>query len=270
MDYSKIALFTDLDGTLFDDHKNVSQRNADAIRYFVSKGGAFGISTGRGAANALSMLPPLPLNGWNVLYNGAAAYHFERKQFGAMECLDKETMLPLVSWVLKTLPHMNVQICTPDGLLFASDPSCGDDHFIRTHQPMEVVDLDTAAKEPWMKVVFCAYDGSLEQLRHQAISTGVCRRIDCVYSWDYYLEFLPAGVNKGTCLKQVRDLDGMAGKTVIAIGDYSNDLQLLQEADIAVAVGNALPKVKAISDHVICSNNEDALAYLIHELIPRL
>ena len=34
MDYSKIALFTDLDGTLFDDDKKVSQRNIAAIEAF--------------------------------------------------------------------------------------------------------------------------------------------------------------------------------------------------------------------------------------------
>ena len=37
-----------------------------------------------------------------------------------------------------------------------------------------------------------------------------------------------------------------------------------------VAVGNALPEVKAVADHVICTNDEDAIAYLIDVLIPSL
>lgn len=56
----------------------------------------------------------------------------------------------------------------------------------------------------------------------------------------------------------------------MAVGDYTNDLELLQEADVAVAVANALPEVKQVADHVICSNDEDAIAYLIDELIPVL
>ena len=62
----------------------------------------------------------------------------------------------------------------------------------------------------------------------------------------------------------------LQGRTFVAVGDYTNDLELLQEADVAVAVGNALPEVKQIADHVICSNDEDAIAYLIDELIPGL
>jgi hydroxymethylpyrimidine pyrophosphatase-like HAD family hydrolase len=62
----------------------------------------------------------------------------------------------------------------------------------------------------------------------------------------------------------------MVGKTVVAVGDYTNDLELLKEADIAVAVDNALPEVKAVADHVICSNNDDALAFLIEQLLPKL
>lgn len=270
MDYGNIVLFTDLDGTLFDDQKKVSQKNIDAICHFVSRGGSFGISTGRGTANAYRMLPQLPLNGWNVLFNGSAAYHFGKKKFGAMQCLDRGVVLPLLEWTLENLPQINVLISTPESLLFVSDPAKADDHFVRTHQPMVNVDLSTAAKDPWLKVVLCAYDDSLEKVRLHAIDTGTGAVIDCVYSWDYYLEFLPVGVNKGTCLRQLRTFDETAGKTIIAVGDYYNDLQLLQEADIAVAVGNALPEIKAISDYVICSNNEDALAYLIYELIPQL
>ena len=62
----------------------------------------------------------------------------------------------------------------------------------------------------------------------------------------------------------------LRGKTFIAIGDYTNDIELLQNADVAVAVGNALPTVKAVADHVICTNDEHAIACLIRELIPRL
>ena len=270
MDYSKIALFTDLDGTLFDDDKKVSQRNIAAIEAFVSGGGLFGISTGRSAVNVRDMLPGIPINGWSVLFNGAAAYHLERGEFGPTRSLDKAAMLPLLRWSLEKLPQINIQIATPDKLVFVSSPALADDHFVRTHQPAAFVDLDAASEEVWLKAVLCSYDGSLEQLRRQAISTGVCDRVDCVYSWDYYLEFLPQGANKGTCLQTLRRLDGMVGKTVVAIGDYTNDLELLKEADIAVAVDNALPEVKAVADHVICSNNEDALAYLIEQLLPKL
>ena len=79
MDYSKVALFTDLDGTLFNSESRVSERNKDAIRRFTEQGGSFGISTGRGPVNAKHMLPGVELNGWSVVLNGAEGYHSFKK-----------------------------------------------------------------------------------------------------------------------------------------------------------------------------------------------
>ena len=94
--------------------------------------------------------------------------------------------------------------------------------------------------------------------------------MESVYTSPVYLEYMPPKVNKGNCLRSLRNLPQLRGKCFVAIGDYTNDLELLREADVAVAVGNALPEVKAVADHVICTNDEDAIAYLIDVLIPSL
>ena len=94
--------------------------------------------------------------------------------------------------------------------------------------------------------------------------------MDSVYTNEVYLEFLPLHANKGSCLHQLRELPEMQNRVFVAIGDYTNDIELLQEADVAVAVGNALQEVKAVADHVVCTNDEHALAYLIDVLIPKL
>ncbi|MEE1329409.1 MAG: HAD hydrolase family protein, partial [Oscillospiraceae bacterium] len=71
MKYDKIALFTDLDGTLLNGRRQVSDENLQALARFTAEGGLFGISTGRAPSNALDVLPPLPINTWSVFLNGA-------------------------------------------------------------------------------------------------------------------------------------------------------------------------------------------------------
>lgn len=50
---------------------------------------------------------------------------------------------------------------------------------------------------------------------------------------------------------------------VVAFGDNLNDIPMLQAADVAVAVENALPEVKEIADIVIYLNTDDAVAEFI-------
>ena len=100
MRYDKIALFTDLDGTLLNSRRQVSEENLQALARFTAEGGLFGISTGRAPSNALDVLPPLPINTWSVFLNGAESYHFQNHKAGTVKTLPNEQLLPLIAWVL--------------------------------------------------------------------------------------------------------------------------------------------------------------------------
>ena len=168
MKYNKIALFTDLDGTLLNSHREVSRENLAALHRFVSEGGAFGISTGRAPANALDVLPELPINTWSVCLNGAESYHFRNKTAGTVRTLPKAQLFPLIVWILETFPTVNVQICTTDRLLFVSDPAYEDRDFVDTHQPMSNAALEEAITHDWLKILCSAPRELLEQLYDMA------------------------------------------------------------------------------------------------------
>ena len=270
MKYDKIALFTDLDGTLLNSRREVSPENLAALTHFTAEGGLFGISTGRAPANALDVLPPLPVNTWSVFLNGAESYHFQKQTAGTVKTLPKEQLFPLITWVLETFPLVNVQICAVDVLMLISDPSFEDRDFVDTHQPMIYASLEEAQAHQWLKILFCGDRSILEQISAKATQAQIPESADMVYTTYTYLEFLPRNTNKGNCLHDLRQQPELAGRTFIAIGDYSNDIELLQEADLAIAVANALPEVKAIADFITRSNDEHALADLIENIIPRL
>ena len=68
----------------------------------------------------------------------------------------------------------------------------------------------------------------------------------------------------------LRQLPVYAGRTLIAVGDYWNDMELLEAADVACCPENAIDEVKAVCAHVLPSHNDDALAALIRNVIPAL
>lgn len=270
MNYSDVALFTDLDGTLFNSDSKVSPENMAAIAHFIAQGGAFGISTGRAPENAKMMLPDLPINTWSVVTNGAAAHLFSEDLTLVQNRLEQDIMLPLVNWVLQTLPQINIMLCTNAGLLFLSPPALADQAFWDSHQPMRACTIADALPLEWMKFLFCAPRSLLEKLEQQAKLLGIPEKAEMVYTNPEYLEFLPFHVNKGACLQSLRTQPSLAGRRFIAIGDYYNDLELLRQADIAVAPANALPEIKALAHHIVTSNDDHALADLIYRVIPTL
>ena len=79
---------------------------------------------------------------------------------------------------------------------------------------------------------------------------------------DTMLEVVPKGWNKGTALQTLlRDMepDGVRVENVMAIGDGANDLEMIAEAGIGVAMGNAVDIVKASADVVVASNDADGI-----------
>ena len=58
----------------------------------------------------------------------------------------------------------------------------------------------------------------------------------------------------------------MTDKTLVCIGDFYNDVPMLEIADIAACPDNAPDDIKAMCNIVTCNNNEGALADLIEIL----
>ena len=76
---------------------------------------------------------------------------------------------------------------------------------------------------------------------------------------------LAPGVCKGSAVKILRDLIGDIN-TVVAVGDYENDISMIKYADFGYATANAADFVKAVADRITVANREHAIAAIINEL----
>ena len=75
------------------------------------------------------------------------------------------------------------------------------------------------------------------------------------------LEVLAPGVSKAAAVKSLAERLGLS--RIVAFGDNLNDLPMLAAADVAVAVENALPEVKAAATVVIGPNTASSVARFI-------
>ena len=82
----------------------------------------------------------------------------------------------------------------------------------------------------------------------------------------FYLEVIPASVNKGVGLRAACAALGLTLEQAVAFGDSENDIEMLRVAGMGFAMGNADDAVKAAADRVTLSNNENGIAAALESL----
>ena len=77
------------------------------------------------------------------------------------------------------------------------------------------------------------------------------------------IEVNALGVNKGIGLLKLGELLGIKREEIMACGDGMNDLEMIREAGLGVAMANAVQEVKDAADFVTDSNEKDGVAKAI-------
>lgn len=94
--------------------------------------------------------------------------------------------------------------------------------------------------------------------------------VEVTFSSKRYLEFMPAGVNKGTGLARLAEMLEIPLSEVIAVGDSANDLSMIQAAGLGVGVANVTDDVRPSCDVVLDTTGMDgAFEELVERFLER-
>ena len=81
------------------------------------------------------------------------------------------------------------------------------------------------------------------------------------------IEIFVGGVSKRLGLQTLAAHLDVTQAETMAIGDHLNDVEMLAWAGVGVAMGNAVPEVKAVADWITASQAEDGVARAIERFI---
>ena len=263
--FKDILICTDLDGTLLRSDRSLARENVEAIEYFKSEGGRFTFITGRMYFFVKEMYDMVKPNAPVGTINGGALYDFEKEKYTFLEQLSQRSAI-LVDAVLDQVPEMGVQINTPDHVYFHRNNECMQ-YFREITRVPDLRCHYREVTEPWAKIVFG--DINVENVfRTKAIleSHPLADQFDFIRSEKTFYEILPKGITKATALLKLCEQLGIPPSRSIAIGDYNNDIGMIKAAGLGIAVGNALPEVKAAADLVTVTNDEHAIAHIIGKI----
>ena len=264
-------LYLDLDGTALDSNHDIRPATLEAVGEFRASGGEVGIATGRvfeQAEKAIGRLKPtLPV----VLFNGAVLFYPGARRMAVLCSLDPGAVRQ-VEEALKNAGYADGYIIhhaersvgrpikSPDRLLrFAKEAGIS--------LPSTGTGTDASGKEPpVIKVLVVCEEGHVEDVATPLKKTvGAVAKV--VISSKRTVEVLPPGVDKARAIR--RALGEKAGdlSQVAAFGDSGNDVEMIREVGLGIAMGNARPETRSVAVATIGSNDTDAIAVFIRKVL---
>ena len=261
----KRLLFLDLDGTLLNDAKEITQGNREALERTLQRGHGVIITTGRPLKSALAQARRLGLDQpgcYTIAYNGAMVYDWGKQGNVFTRALD----IPSVIRVFEKANEIGEHIQTYDSFDVLVEPR-GDDEALRRYCKMGsmtqrvIGDVHTDLQEDPVKCLVINYEKKDGLLKMQDWIRANMEGMDCFFSCEQFLEVVPKGMNKGEAVKMLCKLLDVEIEDAVACGDAANDLAMLKAAGIGVAMINGSDEVKAVADYITTrDNNHDGVA----------
>ena len=271
----------DLDGTLLDSQKRLSDGNRAALEEAAAKGVHIVPTTGRFFGMMPQAIRDLPFVRYAITINGAQVYDRETDTAIVREEIPLNMALDIIRLldgydVIYDCYRSNWGWMT-ESLQAKAEDYATDAHYLKMVREFRnpVPELkeylkSTAAEGDVQKVMLFARNTPGSELVTKAITDAVAERFPSIKTtsstWNN-LELNIATAHKGNSLKRFAEHLGYTLDNCMALGDGTNDLSMIQAAGLGVAMSNAHPLVLAAADHVTTSNDEDGVAKAIRDFV---
>ena len=272
----KIKLIAlDLDGTLLDSQKKVSQRNLHALEKARQMGILMVPVTGRPAQGLPQAVLDLPGLRYAVTSNGATIRDLQENKYilekhmtpaDCLRALEACADFPMIREVFREGVGYLTQV-DRDILCARYEGTPMMEYVLGTRRvlPGSLEDFLREDDRPLEELFFLTDSPEIKEALRQRLSA--LPDISFADPAPKDLEVMAGGINKGEALLYLLDLLGIEPQETMAIGDGGSDLPLLKAAGIGVAMDNALPFVKEGADWVTASCDEDGVALALEKFV---
>ena len=260
--FSGYLLVSDMDATLLCDDHSISEKNRQAIEYFIENGGRFTVATGRMVEAVRAYLSKFSINAPAVLHNGAKIYDYDTDK-PLFEKFIEEERKQAIRRVYEDFPDVGLEVYS-DEIVYVYR-KCEETKRFLTRNYEVVYELpEEVWTKPWIKVLLIGEKPLID--KYEPIYRAKYDSGYAVRSGDKYLDVVANGVSKGKGLLETAKLLNIDRSKIIAVGDNLNDISMLEAAGISYAVENGSDSVKNAADYIAPSNNNDAIAHIIEHI----
>lgn len=288
--YKFVAI--DIDGTLLNSKGELSERTKKSVEKVIQKGVKIVLTSGRVTNSVEAVAKSLNVDKYLICDNGASIYDVTQNKTIWSKEIDKKTVENLVNTcienniyymvftdeeiIVKDLRHMALAFykqrhnCKDEASGITQFRYAGIEYIQKLQKPVRrivVCDQDRVIYNSIVKKL-CQFD-DIELLASPHISNKIIKDDDKTLLLRYsYAEILPKNANKWIAIKElITRIGGIEDSEVIAIGDNFNDVSMLKNAGLGVAMNNGASVAKEVARVVAPSNDEDGVALILERYI---
>lgn len=260
----------DVDGTLLNRNRVITDKVKQAIAQAKSIGVKIVVTTGRPYLGVVALLKELELTDpgdYVITYNGGmvlaadTGLEVARKGLTYQDYLRIDTLAESLAISSHAVTATHLYTSNRD-----VSPYTVEESFVGK-VPMSFRTRSEMKSEPEIiKMMLVGESDILREVVSQ-VPLDIQQDYTTVLSSPNFFEILHKEVSKGQGLIQLAKQLGIPLKETMAIGDAENDLSMLEAAGLAIAMGNAVPQVVAVSDFKTTSNDEHGVAVALEKFV---
>jgi len=251
------VIVLDLDGTLLKNDKSISTETLTAIKRHENLGKQVVIATARPPRLGDIKLPKELEKEFMIFYNGAEIYHSREKIYS--KCISAEALYEIRILLLNK--YKGCKVCFEvDNKLYSNF----DVKDIFGNVQFKKIDLQSFNFRTVTKILIDPT--SIENIDEFKVSLpNGCHLV--ITDKGTLGQIMADGVNKLNALKYIINKLETSIDKVMFFGDDINDIELIKECGIGIAMGNAESVVKEAADYITKSNEENGIAEFLNSLL---
>ena len=269
------VVVSDLDGTLLNGKKEISEENLLAIREMAERGVHFVASSGRCLSEFPKEILAIPEIKYVSCSDGAVIY---KKEDGTP--IVKNYMPPEVATACADIiaDYDTMTLLHKKGELYIDRDKNNHEKHIYFNAPyaFEYVaslvgietdsTLDEARGNSFVEL-FCPFFRYEKELLECVERLRALGNVKIAASEKYNIEVFYESAGKGRALYPLAEFLGCDISEIIAVGDSKNDIEMVEQAGLGLAMSNAMAELKETADCIICSNEEHSAKYILENYI---
>lgn len=281
---SKIkAIVMDVDGTLTNGKKQITEKTKEVLLKAQSKGIKLILASGRPTTGLIGFAKELEMdknNGLLVSFNGSKVVDCETFE----ELFNEPMSIEEGKAVLEHMKKFEVKPMVDKGEYMLVNNVFDNKIYARNGQEINIIEYESRGGNyklceiddlaeyidyPLNKILTAGQPDYLKE-HYREMMEPFKDKLSCMFTADFYFEFTAKGIDKAKALETVLKPMGINEDEIISFGDGQNDLSIIKYAGIGVAMENAVDELKEQADEITLSNEDDGIAYSLLKHIPQL